>query len=157
MAKAGGGRRESTDLGMMNSKAHKVTMTGSQPFKRMGTQRGASTSQVKAMCRNLKIGTTMSKTHACAISTVAWFFGINRVPQFAPRVEQISEWIMMWHGFKKRYQNARSVNFEGKLCKSCQTISVAGAQQRDRFPLLSVQYWRLDGNQSLHALASARS
>ena len=32
-AKAGGGRRESTDLGMMNSKAHRFTMTGFQPVQ----------------------------------------------------------------------------------------------------------------------------
>ena len=35
------------------------------------TAQGASTAQVNAMCRNLKIGTVMGRTQACAI--VAWF------------------------------------------------------------------------------------
>ena len=39
------------------------------------------------------------KKHACAISTIAWFFGERRVPQIAASVEQISEWIAMWRGF----------------------------------------------------------
>ena len=40
----------------------------------------------------------MGKTQACAISTVAWFFGEKRVPQTAARVEQVSEWITTWRG-----------------------------------------------------------
>ena len=60
---------------------------------------GVSTAQVNAMCKNLTMGTVMGKTQACAISTVAWFFGEKRVPQIATRVEQISEWITMWSGF----------------------------------------------------------
>ena len=37
------------------------------------TAEGASTAQVNATCKNLKMGTVMGKTQACAISTVAWF------------------------------------------------------------------------------------
>ena len=54
---------------------------------------GASNAQVDAMCRNLKLGTVLGKTQACPFTTVAWFFGVKRVPQTAARVEQISEWI----------------------------------------------------------------
>ena len=69
-------------------------MTGMQPVQVYGhTAQGASTAQVNAM------GTVMSKTQACAISTVAWFFVERRVPQTATRVEQVSEWITMWRGF----------------------------------------------------------
>ena len=60
------------------------------------TAQGASNAQVDAMCRNLKLGTVLGKTQACPITTVAWFFGVKRVPQTAARVEQISEWITMW-------------------------------------------------------------
>ena len=67
-------------------------------FKSTATSRKESTTQVNAMCKNLKMGTVMGKTHACAISTVAWFFGEKRVPQTATRVEQVSEWITMWRG-----------------------------------------------------------
>ena len=49
--------------------------------------------------RTKKMGTVMGKTQACAISTVAWFFGGKRVAQTAARVEQVSEWISMWRGF----------------------------------------------------------
>ena len=60
----------------MNSEAHKLTMTDIHPVKVYGhTAQGASTAQVNAMCRNWKIGTVMGRTQACAISTVAWFFG----------------------------------------------------------------------------------
>ena len=69
-------------------------------FKSRATNaQGASTAHVNAMCKNLKMGTVMGKTEACAISTVAWFFGEKRVPQTATRVEQVSEWITMWGGF----------------------------------------------------------
>ena len=75
-------------------------MTGTQLVQvYRHTAQGASTAQVNAMCKNLKMGTLMGKTQACAISTVAWFFGVNRVPQLATRVLQISEWITMWRGF----------------------------------------------------------
>ena len=75
-------------------------MTGMQLVQVYGhTAQGASTAQVNAMCKKLKMGTEMDKTRACAISTVAWFFGEKRVPQIATRVEQISEWITMWRGF----------------------------------------------------------
>ena len=75
-------------------------MTGIHPVQIYGhTAQGASTAQVNAMCKNLKMGTVMRKTRACAISIVAWFFGERRVPQIAARVEQISEWITMWRGF----------------------------------------------------------
>ena len=69
-------------------------------FKLWGTQhkvlpilrstRGAGTS---------KMGTTKGKTQACAISTVAWFFRINRAPQITTSVERILEWITKWRGF----------------------------------------------------------
>ena len=74
-------------------------MTGIHSVQVYGhTAQGASTAQVHAMCKNLKMG-TVGKTQACAISTVAWFFGERRVPQIATRVEQVSEWITMWRGF----------------------------------------------------------
>ena len=63
------------------------------------TAQDASTTQVNAMCKNLKMGTVIGKTQACAISTVARFLGEKRVPQAATRVEQVSEWITMWRGF----------------------------------------------------------
>ena len=59
---------------MMNSEAQKFAMTGKHPVQVYGhTAQGASTAQVNAMCKNLKMGTVMGKTQACAISTVAWF------------------------------------------------------------------------------------
>ena len=80
----------------MNFEAHKLTMTGIHPVQIYGhTAQGASTAQVNVMCKNLKMGTVMGTTRACAIFTVAWFFGERRVPQIAARVEQISEWITM--------------------------------------------------------------
>ena len=83
-----------------NSEAQKLTMTGIHPVQICGqTAQGAFTAQVNAMCKNLKIGIVMGKTRACAISTVAWFFGERRAPQIAARVEQICEWITMWKGF----------------------------------------------------------
>ena len=83
----------------INSEAQKLTITGIQPVQVYGhTAQGTSTAQVNAMCTNLKMGTVMGKTEACAMSTVAWFFGEKRVPQIATRVEQISEWITMWRG-----------------------------------------------------------
>ena len=84
----------------MNSEAQKLTMTGIHPVQIYGhTAQGASNAQVDAMCRNLKLGTVLGKTQACPITTVAWFFGVKRVPQTAGRVEQISEWISMWRNF----------------------------------------------------------
>ena len=81
----------------MNSEAQKLTMTGIHPVQICGhTAQGASNAQVDTMCRNLKLGTVLGKTQACSITTVAWFFGVKRVPQTAARVEQISEWISMW-------------------------------------------------------------
>ena len=81
----------------MSSEAQKLTMTGIHPVQIYGhTAQGASNAQVDAMCRNLKLGTVLGKTQACPITTVAWFFGVKRVPQTAARVEQISEWISMW-------------------------------------------------------------
>ena len=75
----------------INSEAQNLTMTGIQPVQVYGhTAQGASTAQVNAMCQNLKMGTVMGKTQACAISTVAWFFGEKRVPQTATRVEQVT-------------------------------------------------------------------
>ena len=82
----------------MNSEAQKLTMTGIHPVQIYGhTAQGASTAQVNAMCKTSKWAD--GETQACAISTVAWFFGEKRVPQIATRVEQISEWITMWRGF----------------------------------------------------------
>ena len=80
-----------------NSEAQKLTKTGIHPVQIYGhTAQGASNAQVDAMCRNLKLGTVLGKTQACPITTVAWFFGVKRVPQTAAKVEQISEWISMW-------------------------------------------------------------
>ena len=39
------------------------------------------------------------KTQACAISTVAGFFRINRAPRITTSVERILEWITKWRGF----------------------------------------------------------
>ena len=89
VAKAGEGRKESADHA-------KRTRRRTPACGR--TAQGASTSQFNAMCRNVKMGTTMSRTQACAISTVAGFFGINRVPRIASRVEQSTVWITMWRG-----------------------------------------------------------
>ena len=73
---------------------------GHPPSSSLWTHRkGASTAQVNAMCRNLKMGTVVGTIPACAFSTVAWFFGERRVSQTAARVEQVSEWIIMWRGF----------------------------------------------------------
>ena len=84
----------------MNSEVQKLTMTGIHPVQIYGhTAQGASNAQVNAMCRNLKLGTVLGKTQACPITTVAWFFGVKRVPQIAATVEQISEWISMWRNF----------------------------------------------------------
>ena len=49
----------------MNSEAHKLTMTGIHPVQIYGhTAQGASTAQVNAMWKNLKMGTVMGKTRA---------------------------------------------------------------------------------------------
>ena len=81
----------------MNSEAQKLTMAGIHPVHIYGhTAQGASNAQVDAMCRNLNLGTVLGKTQACPITTVAWFFGVKRVPQTTARVEQISERISMW-------------------------------------------------------------
>ena len=96
----------------MNSEAQKLTMTGIHPVQIYGhTAQGASNAQVDAMCRNLKLGTVLGKTQACPITTVAWFFGVKRVPQTAARVEQISEWISMWRNCNV---DAESADFGGK-------------------------------------------
>ena len=93
----------------INSGAQKLTMTGIQLVQVYGhTAQGASTAQVNAMCKNLKMGTVMGKTQACAISTIAWFFCEKRVPQTATRVEQVSEWITMWRGFQCRHKAPNS-------------------------------------------------
>ena len=57
----------------MNFEAQNLTMTGIHPVQIYGrTAQGASTAQVNAICKNLKMCTVMGKTQACAISTVAW-------------------------------------------------------------------------------------
>ena len=81
-------------LSKKNSKTQKLTMTGIHPGQIYG-----HTAEVNAMCKNLKMGTVMGKTQACAISTVAGFFGEKRVPRTAARVERVGEWITMWRGF----------------------------------------------------------
>ena len=54
----------------MNSEAQKLTMIGIHRVQICGhTPQGASTAQVNAMCKNLKISIVMGKTRACAIST----------------------------------------------------------------------------------------
>ena len=71
-----------------NPTAPKLTMTGIHPVQVYGhTAQGASTAQVNAMCRKMKMGTVLGKTRACAISMVAWFFRTKRVPPAATRVE----------------------------------------------------------------------
>ena len=63
----------------MNSEAQKLTMTGIHLVQIYGhTAQGAYHAQVNAMCRSLKLGTVLGKTHACPVSTVAWFFGAAR-------------------------------------------------------------------------------
>ena len=81
----------------MNSEAQKLTMTDIHLVQIYGhTAQVASTTQVNAMCKNIKMGTVIGKTQACATSTAAWFFGEKRWPQTATRVEQVREW---WRGF----------------------------------------------------------
>ena len=93
-------QKSSPSMQKMNSEAQELTMTSIHPVQVCGhTAQGTSTAQVNAMCKNLKKGTVMGKTQACAMSTVAWFFGEKRVPQTPTRVEQVSEWITMWRGF----------------------------------------------------------
>ena len=73
-------------------------MTGIQLVQVYGhTAQGASIAQVNAVCKNLKMGTVMGKTKACAISSR--FFGVKRVPQTATGVKQVSEWFTKWRGF----------------------------------------------------------
>ena len=63
----------------MNSEAQKLTMTGIHLVQIYGhTAQGAYHAQVNAMCRSLKLGTVLGKTHARPVSTVAWFFGAAR-------------------------------------------------------------------------------
>ena len=64
----------------INSEVQKLTMTSIQPVPVNGqTAQGASTAQVNAMGKNLKMGTVMGKIQAGALSTVAWFFVEKRV------------------------------------------------------------------------------
>ena len=86
----------------MNPAAQKLRMTGINfsSSSSWSTAQEASTAQVVAMFRNLKMDTVMDRTRACAVSTVALFFETKRVPQVATRVEQVSQWITMWRGFK---------------------------------------------------------
>ena len=78
-------------LCQMNSEAQKLTMTDIHPVQIYGhTAQGASNAQVDAMCRNLKLGTVLGKIQACPITTVAWFFGVKRVPQTAVRVSRLA-------------------------------------------------------------------
>ena len=99
----------------MNSEAEKLTMTGIHPVQIYGhTAQGASNAQVNAMCRSLRLGTVLGRTQACPISTVAWFFGAERVPQTAARVEQISEWISMWRNCKCRHKTQKPPSLGGK-------------------------------------------
>ena len=62
----------------IHSEAQKLTMTGIQPVQVYGhTAQGASTAQVNAMCKNLKLGTVMGKTRACA---TGWIVSCLREP-----------------------------------------------------------------------------
>ena len=131
LAKAGGGRREPTDLGMMNSKAHKVTMTGFQPVQAYGhTARcfhfaGQGDVQEFENWHNNEQDPCMRNLHGSLV------FRNQPCASICPqgRANQRVDHDVARH--QKTIQNAGSVNFKGKLCKSCQTISVAGAKQRD--------------------------
>ena len=118
----------------MNPAAQKFTMTGIHPVQVHGpTAQGASTTQVNAMCRNMKEDTVMGKTRACAVSTVALFFVTKQVPQGATRVEQVSEWITMWRGF-----NADTRRRISKVWREIAPYSVPP----------SVRFWERAGNQA---------
>ena len=133
----------------MNSEAQKLTMTGIHPVQIYDhTAQGASTAQVNAMCKNLKMGTVMGKTRACAISIVAWFFGERRVPQIAARVEQISEWITMWRGFDVgTRRRIRKVWRKRPLV--WQKTTVGGIKRQAQSLQPSVQYWKRAGSRAL--------
>ena len=123
-------------------------MTGIHPVQIYGhTAEGASTAQVNAMCENLKMGTVIGKTRACANSTVAWFFGEKRVPQIAARVEQISEWITMWRGFDVGTRR-RIRKVWGKRLPLWQKTTEDGTKRQAQSLPLSVQTWERAGSRA---------
>ena len=88
------------DRNRSGDEAQKTHDDGHTLFKSTATPCRARPPHKSMRCaKNFKMGTVMGKTQACAISTVAWFFGEKRAPQTATRVEQVSEWITMWRGF----------------------------------------------------------
>ena len=96
------------------------------------------------MQKNLKMGTVMGKTQACAISTVAWFFGEKRVPQTASRVQQVSEWTTMWRGFSvDTRRRIRKVGGEERL-PLWQKTPDAGTKRQP----LSARIWKRAGSRA---------
>ena len=122
-----------------NSEAQNLTMTGIhlvQVYEH--TAQGVSTARVNAMCRNLKMGTMVGRTQACAISTVAWFFGERRVPQTAARVQQVSEWIWQVTSDAGTKRQVQSLPFSARFWKRAgsQAHQVSGKGQTS-VPLLT--------------------
>ena len=117
----------------------KLTMTSIQPVHVHGhTAQGASTAQVNAMCKNLKMGTVLGKTQVCAISTVAWFFDKKRVPQTATRVDQVSE----------STQSAEFVRSGGENSPSLAKDPDAGTKRQVQSLPLSDRFWKRAGNRA---------
>ena len=138
----------------MNSEAQNRTMTGIHRVQIYGhTAQGASNAKVDAMCRNLKLGTVLGKTQACPITTVAWFFGVKRVPQTAARVEQISEWISMWRTCNVDTRR-RIRRFWRKKAPCWPEIPVAGIRLRDLSLPPSARCWKPVGSRAHRVLGS---
>ena len=129
-------------------------MTGIYPVQIYGhAAEGASNAQVDAMCRNLKLGTVLGKTQACPITTVAWFFGVKRVPQTAARVEQISEWISMWRNCNVETKR-RIRRFWRKKATMLARNPVAGIRLRDLSLPPSARCWKPDGSRAHQVFGS---
>ena len=97
------------------------------------------------------MGTVISKTQACAISTVPKFFVERRVPQIAARVEQVSEWITMWRGCNV----AEFVRSGGSRLPFWQMTPNAGTKLPVQSLPLFARCWRLVGSQA-HQVSGKR-
>ena len=88
------------------------------------------------------MATLRKERQACAISTVAWFFGEKRVPQIATRVEQVSEWITM------STPGAEFVRSGGKRLPLWQKTPDAGTKRQDQCLPLFARFLKRAGSRA---------
>ena len=125
----------------INSEAQKLTMTGIQPVQVYGhTAQGAFTAQVNAMCKNLKMGTVMGKTQACAISSPmvlrrapfprSHVFSVNGVCHKLPPESNKSASGSQCGDVSMSIQGAEFVRSEGKRLPLWQQTTDAGTKRQ---------------------------